>query len=156
MPRYDTPEMLRLSLDAVVLKVKMLGIRTAPIVAPSTAPKAQPSSGDAGAGAGGAKAVVAAPAPSTGSSAKAVLKLSLQSPDDDNVDVALTKLAALGALTSADDDAEVTPFGRLLAAFPGDMSLGKMIAVGVTMGGAATADAIVLAAAIAAGDVFLM
>jgi HrpA-like RNA helicase len=165
MPPYDTPEMLRLSLDSVVLKVKMLGIKTGP--APG-APGAAGAKGavkgagggagggagaGAGAGAGGASPAAAAPA-QTGTSAKAVLALSLQSPDVSNVDAALVKLAALGALTSADDAAAVTPFGRRLAAFPGDLALGKLVALGVALGVAA--DAIVLAAAAAAGEIFLM
>ena len=127
MPRYDTPEMLRLSLDAVVLKVKMLGIRTSPAprlsnnggeaegvqVQATLKGGAAPAAASSGGGGGGKLSAPSATALSSsssmtssgggkngpnsgssgsGTSAKAVLALSLQSPDDDNVDVALTKL----------------------------------------------------------------
>lgn len=162
MPRYDTPEMLRLALDSVCLKVKMLGLS---ISAQGNLTAAAVAAAAGAAGAGGPKgapgagkpaaAAPAAPAESKGTSAKAVLNLAIQSPDVHNVDAALGKLAALGALTSSADEAEVTPFGRMLASFPGDLSLGKLVAVGAALG--AAADAIVLAAALASGgDVFLM
>ena len=59
--------------------------------------------------------------------------LPLQCPDAGNVDAALGHLAALGALTSADDDSAVTPFGRQLSSFPGDLALGKLVAVGAVV-----------------------
>ena len=157
MPRYDTPEMLRLALDAVVLKVKMLGIRTA-VTAPSRSlsltAAASGTAVDASIAPAGAVDAASDSTVAMGTSAKAVLRQSIQCPDASNVDAALEKLAALGALASSADDAPVTPFGRLLAAFPGDLALGKLVAVGVVLGAAAVA--VVLAAALGAGDVFLM
>ena len=68
--------------------------------------------------------------PARVNSAKVLLAQAIQAPDSCNVDSALRKLAALGVLESAEDTAEVTPFGRLLAAFPGDLALGKVVALG--------------------------
>ena len=133
MPRYDTPEMLRLSLENVVLKVKLLGIRT------------KGSSGGRHGGDGPEGGV---------NSAKAVLAQSIQSPDPGSVDTALGKLAALGALTSSADSSEVTPFGRSLATFPGDLGLGKLVAFANLLG--VLGDGIVMAAALAVSDTFLM
>ena len=148
MPRYDLPEMLRLSLDSVVLKVKMLAI-----------PAVNAATGSTGALSAAAKAAPALASPDStatvgGTSAKAVLSQSIQAPDIASVDSALAKLAALGALSSGSDVSAVTPFGRMLASFPGDLTLGKLVAVGTALG--AAADAIVLAAALATGDIFLM
>ena len=150
MPRYDTPEMLRLSLENVVLKVKLLGIRTAvedadeeredaraAAAAAAAASAAAASRGRLPSGititGAGATSIAAslgvrpalgppggvredAPPPAAAvlgkNSAKAVLSQSIQSPDPGSVDTALGKLAALGALTSAEDDSEVTPFGK--------------------------------------------
>lgn len=110
-------------------------------------------------------ASAAQPPPAVASSAKAVLAMSIQCPDGarrwmpartfdvlyharlqtpplspshpaaSNVDTALGHLAALGAITSADDASAVTPFGRMLASFPGDLSLGKLVAVGAVVSG---------------------
>jgi uncharacterized membrane protein YgcG len=140
--------MLRLSLESVVLKVKMLGIRTDAAIAEAAA-RGIPLSG----GADGAPPSI----PLRGIpvlSAKAILAQSLQAPDTSNVDAALVRLAALGALASSDDTADVTPFGRMLASFPGDLALGRLVAFGAVLG--ALPDAIVMAASLAVTDVFLL
>jgi HrpA-like RNA helicase len=148
MPRFELPEMLRLSLDAVVLKVKMLGIKTevregGEAAAAALADGAAPPAGRA---AGGRRYV---------RSAKAVLAQAIQPPDMRNVDAALTKLAALGALASAEDTADVTPFGRLLATFPGDLALGRLVAFGAVLG--PLPDAIIMAASLTLNqDIFLL
>ena len=87
MPKYDVPEMLRLTLDSVVLKVKILGIRT-PVEEMEEFGYDLPPQAAAGA------------AGLTVNSAKAVLGKALQAPSDEAVDTALEHLAALGALES--------------------------------------------------------
>ena len=167
MPRYDTPEMLRLALDAVVLKVKMLGVRTAAtgegldderdgagsMVKRPGLSKGVVLRGDAARAVAGMTVPDATPACGV-NSAKWVLSQALQPPEPASVDAALEKLAALGALTSADDISEVTPFGKLLANFPGDLALGKLVAFSFALG--VVADGIVMAAALAVNDIFLM
>jgi HrpA-like RNA helicase len=82
--------------------------------------------------------------------AKAVLAQSVQPPDLSSVDAALTRLASLGALAAATDATDVTPFGRLLAAFPADLALGRLVAFGAIAG--VLADAIVMAASASVAD----
>lgn len=138
MPPYELPEMLRLSLDTVVLKVKMLGVHMSEGTDGEGIQQLHGDSSDN----------------ERASSAKAVLAASIQPPEASNVDSALAKLAALGALESSEDSAEVTPFGKLLATFPGDLGLGKLVAYGAVMN--CLADAIVMAACLAVQDIFLM
>jgi len=136
MPRYDAPEMLRLTLDSVVLKVKMLGISTDSQVAEAAAVSPERLRSVLSAAAAEAQSMTATlevgeensniGAGSSGAgtrvnSAKALLAQSIQAPDASNVDSALRKLASLGVLETASDTAEVTPFGRALATFPGDL-----------------------------------
>lgn len=120
MPRYDIPEMLRLTLDSVVLKVKILGIQSDAAVARAIADGVDPSEADAAVAHSGLGDRYADLAGRKVNSAKAVLGQSIQPPDGSNVDSALVKLAALGALHSASDVAEVTTFGKTLASFPGE------------------------------------
>jgi HrpA-like RNA helicase len=155
MPKYDTPEMLRLSLESVVLKTKMLGISTrmdrmGNIILDDAVTTADQDPFGSPYGAGG----------TTGNgdirlvnSAKGVLLRALQAPDAANVDSALQRLATMGALSSAEDTAEVTPFGKLIHAFPGDLTLGRIVAFAAVMG--CISDGIVLAACLASQDVFL-
>ena len=87
-------------------------------------------------------------------SAKAVLLQTLQPPDLGAVDAALERLAVLGALGSASDTGEVTPLGRLLSAFPSDLTLARLVAFGAVLG--VLPDAIVCASAASVGEVFFM
>ena len=140
MPNYDLPEMLRLNLETVVLKVKMLGISTDAAIAAAVAR-------------GDADPLATPPCGRIVNSAKFVLSQSVQPPDMSSVDAALARLASLGALGAAHDASEVTPFGRLLAAFPSDLSLGRLVAFGAISG--CLADAIVMAAVSSVTDIFL-
>lgn len=139
MPAYDLPEMLRINLENVVLKIKMLGIRIDAGIADAVARgHPDPTSVE--------------PWGTSVNSAKAVLAQSLQPPDMSTIDAALTRLASLGAMESAVDTSEVTTFGRVLSKFPTDITIGRLVAFGALAG--VLPDAIIMAA-VSSIDVFL-
>jgi HrpA-like RNA helicase len=150
MPKYALPEMLRLTLDSVVLKIKILGIRTDAAVAQLIAEGVKAN--DAERLVVERRHLYPEEESVTVNSAKAILGLSIQPPDSTNVDSALEKLAALGALDSSNDISEVTPFGKILSSFPGDLALGKLVAFGAALG--ILPDAIVMAACLSIQDIF--
>jgi HrpA-like RNA helicase len=60
----------------------------------------------------------------------------------------------MGATNSSDDTSAVTVMGRFLSSFPGDLAAGKLVAFGCALG--VPAEAVIMAAALSTGDVFIM
>eukprot|EP00698_Gefionella_okellyi_P018047 TRINITY_DN5379_c0_g1_i1.p1 TRINITY_DN5379_c0_g1~~TRINITY_DN5379_c0_g1_i1.p1 ORF type:complete len:2125 (+),score=588.22 TRINITY_DN5379_c0_g1_i1:192-6377(+) len=81
-----------------------------------------------------------------------LLRQTVEAPSQKRITVALNTLAQLGALSSAREDSTVTALGHIAVGLPLDISLSKLVLLGLAFG--CEADAIVMAASLSVQDVF--
>ena len=133
MPLYDPPEMMRVSLENVVLQPKATGMRSSQALADAVALEDEAARTRAieaavhleeGGGSGGAWV----------NSVKALLVRCITPPRVEAVNRALERLAAMGALATASDTSAITSLGRAMASSTTDLLVTRMVLMGEAMG----------------------